>query len=87
MESVIVGCGFRNCLVKLGDQLDPQLLPLGVVELLEQTNGCANKIELLSAKLALLLYQLRSRLVPVWIYGNLVGSRLPTFISDNWEKS
>ena len=23
MESVIVGCGFRICLVKLGDQLNP----------------------------------------------------------------
>ena len=58
-----------------------------MVELLEQTNGCANKIEFLSVMPALLFYQLRSGLVPVWIYGHLVGSRLPTFISDNWEKS
>ena len=69
MESVIVGKGFWICLVKLGDQLNPTL-PLGVVELLEQSNWCANKMELVSLQPVLLFHQLRSGLAPVWIHGD-----------------
>ena len=60
MESVIVECGFRICLV----------------------NCYVNKVELMSLHSVLLFYQLRYELAPVQIYGDLVGSRLPTFISD-----
>ena len=57
-----------------------------MVELLEQTNCYVNKIELMSLHPVLLFYQLRYELARVQIYGDLVGSRLPTFISDIFGK-
>ena len=53
-----------------------------MVELLEQTSCYVNKIELMSLHPVLLFYQLRYELALVQIYGDLVGSRLPTFIPD-----
>jgi len=53
---------------------------------LEQTNCYVNKIELMSLHPVLLFYQLRYELARVQIYGDLVGSRLPTFISDIFGK-
>ena len=58
-----------------------------MVELLEQTNCYVNKIELMSLHPVLLFYQLRYELAPVQIYGDLVGSRLPTFISPTHPPS
>ena len=57
-----------------------------MVELLGQTNCYVNNIELVSLQPVLLFYQLRYGLAPVRIYGDLVGSRLPTFISDILKK-
>ena len=57
-----------------------------MVELLGQTNCYVNNIELVSLQPVLLFYQLRYGLAPVRIYGDLVGSRLPTFISDILEQ-
>ena len=70
-----------------------------MVELLEQTNCYVNRIELMSLQPVLLFYQcinclfpcllfyqLRYGLAPVRIYGDLVGPRLPTFISDILKK-